>query len=200
MKSQRNYGWVVLLIFPLIGIFGMVLVLLGGRANQTNNTTLQAIPSPAPLKTTPVPTVTVIPIMDNLAPDLPLTDFEGKSYKLSELTGQVVVVNFWATWCPPCVKEMPVLQEFAQSHPTIMMLSVTDPQDGQTLDDIKAFIDQYGLKDLDFGLDKNGLLRLNFNALNLPMTFVLDQEGYVRFRQIGAVTEDDLNYYIDELS
>lgn len=189
----------ILLIFPLIGVVGMVLVLLGGsQENPTRPTpiSLNAIPTPIPIRTTPVPTVTVIPIIDNLAPLQPLTDLEGNTFTLADLTDQIVILNFWATWCQPCVEEMPLLQDYAASHPDVVLLAVTDPNDGQSPEEVQAFIKTYQLTDLRIAFDENALLRLNFNAPNLPMTFVLDRQNYVRFRQIGAVTTEDLDYYV----
>lgn len=191
--------WLVFLFFPAVAIIAMVLMLAGGDDSRIAQGT-HVPPTPAPIRTTPVPTVTIVPIMDNLAPDLPLTNFAGDTFHLYDLEGQIVVVNFWATWCPPCVKEMPLLQEVAQDYPQVIVLGVTNPEDGQNIDLIQQFIADYGLNNMQFGLDKNSLLQLNFNALQLPMTFVLDRQGYVRFRQIGEVTREDLEYYIDELS
>jgi thiol-disulfide isomerase/thioredoxin len=200
-QPKPKVNWVIFLLFPLIGLVGMILILLGDSGGSSSNqTTVNIRPTPPPIETTPVPTVTIVPILDNLAPVNELTTLEGEKFTLADLTGKIVILNFWATWCPPCVEEMPTLQRFAESHPNIVVLAVTDPQDGQTLDDVRAFIEQYQLTDLSFGLDEAGRLRLMFNGLNLPMTFVLDEQGYVRFRQIGAVTEDDLNYYLSELS
>ncbi|HLA44291.1 MAG TPA: TlpA disulfide reductase family protein [Aggregatilineales bacterium] len=194
----------ILLIFPLIGFVGMGIMLLTGGSGDDASKALNTFPTPPPLVTTPVPTlrptVTPKPVIDAPAPDMTLMTFDGESFTLADLRGKPVIVNFWATWCPPCVREMPLLQSYAEAHPDVILLAVTDPEDGQTLDDIQAFINEYGLHDLSYGLDKNGMLRINFNGMNLPMTFVLDSEGIVRFRQIGEVTEDDLNYYLREVS
>jgi thiol-disulfide isomerase/thioredoxin len=199
--TKHSYSWIILLAFPLLGVVGMILVLMGGSGKSSSSqTALTTRPTPPPIKTTPVPTVTIIPVLDNLAPVNELATLDGETFTLADFTGKIVILNFWATWCPPCVEEMPTLQRFAESHPNIVVLAVTDPEDGQSLDDVKAFIEQYQLTDISFGLDEAGRLRLMFNGLNLPMTFVLDAQGYVRFRQIGAVTEDDLNYYLSELS
>jgi thiol-disulfide isomerase/thioredoxin len=198
--SQRLPPWIIFLLFPVVALVAMLLIILGGDDSRTAQQSTRTVPSPIPIRTTPVPTVTIVPILDNLAPDLPLKDFEDQTFHLYDLTGQVVVVNFWATWCPPCVEEMPILQAFAEDNPQVVVLGVTDPNDGQDIATIQAFIDEYQLDAMHFGLDQHGLLRLNFNALQLPMTFVLDRQGYVRFRQIGKVTREDLDYYLSELS
>jgi len=199
MKNQRTL--LIFLIFPLIGFAGLVMVLLGEKPTApTQVFQVDVLPTPQPLRTTPVPTVTTRPVLEAPAPENPLTTLEGEAFALADLRGQVVVVNFWATWCPPCVREMPTLQAFAAENPQVVVLAITDPNDGQTPTDIQAFIAEYALENLQFGLDERGMLRLNFNAYNLPTTFILDAAGVVRFRQIGEVTAADLAYYLGELS
>jgi thiol-disulfide isomerase/thioredoxin len=160
---------------------------------------LQALPSPIPIQTTPVPTVTLVPVLDELAPLDELLTMEGEAFTLGDYVGKLTVVNFWATWCVPCVEEMPLLDAYAAEHPNIAILALTSPDGGQTLDDIAAFIQTHQLDHLQIGLDQNNRLQLKFRALNLPMTFILDEQGYVRFRQIGQVTAADLDYYLNEL-
>lgn len=157
------------------------------------------LPTPAPLETTPVPTVTVRPVLDQPVPDETLVTLDGETFSLTDIEGKTAIVSFWATWCPPCLEEMPLLQEYAVSHPEIPIIAITDSDDGQTMEDIQKFITEHQLTDLIFGLDAPRLLFNAFNVVNLPMTFVLDHEGIVRFRQIGAVNEEDLNFYVSEL-
>lgn len=206
--AKQGTPWpliVIVALFSLVGIIGMVVVMLGGADNADDIAEDGAsIPTPAPLITTPVPTLrptaTARSVMDAPVPDIELTNAEGEAFSLDDLRGQVVVVNFWATWCPPCVEEMPALQAYAQTHPDITILAVTNPEDGQTMATVQDFIAEYGLTDLRFGYDANNRLQFSFNALNLPTTFVIDAEGIVRFRQIGLITADDLDFYLAELS
>lgn len=199
MTARHNLPLLVFLVFPLIGLLAMVTIILGNR-DASEKASQESLPTPAPLRTTPVPTVTPVSVLDNPAPDLPLKTLDDQPFKLFDLKGKPVVVNFWATWCPPCVREMPTLEKFAQDHPEVIVLAVADPSDGQTIEDIRAFLEAYYLDSLMIGLDQNGMLRLNFYAFQLPMTFVLDSEGIVRFRQIGEVTREDLDYYLSQLS
>lgn len=196
-------GFLLLLLFPILGFAGMVLILVNtaGNGNQARATsTMRQFPTPVPVDTTPVPTVIIVPILDNPAPQNVLTSLEGDSFTLADSQGEIVIVNFWATWCTPCVKEMPFLNQYAMDHPEIRVLAVTDPDDGQDLELIEDFISELELNALDFGLDQGGFMKGMFRAVRLPMTFVIDQEGIVRFRQIGEVTREHLDYYIDELS
>ncbi len=195
-KQKRAYGLILLLMFPIVGVFGMIFILLNNSLNP-QETPEASYPTPVSLLR---PSVTFAPVLDNPAPTTPIKDFEGNRFTLADFQGQVVVVNFWATWCAPCVREMPALQEFAQENPDVVILSVTDPNDGQTVADIQAFIEKYKLTDVRIGLDEQSRLKGFMSVVNLPTTYILDTEGMVRFRQIGEVTLDDLNYYLDELS
>lgn len=173
------------------------------KARQDTSPDLRAVqrgfPTPVAIETTPVPTVTVRPVLDQPAPDEVLMTLDGEAFSLADFEGKIAIVSFWATWCPPCLEEMPLLQEYAVSHPDIPVIAITDSDDGQTLEDIQKFIAKHQLTDLIFGLDASRLLFNAFNIVNLPMTFVLDPTGIVRFRQIGAVKEEDLNFYVSEL-
>lgn len=200
MKPQ---GWMLLLIFPTLGLIFMAGVLLGDQADSPppadQAPLLQALPSPIPIQTTPVPTVTTVPVLDELVPLDELLTMEGEAFTLGDYVGKITVVNFWATWCAPCVEEMPMLDSYAQTHPGIAVVALTSPDGGQTVEDITAFIEEYNLEHMQIGLDQNNRLQLKMRALNLPTTFILDEQGYVRFRQIGQVTAEDLDYYLREL-
>lgn len=206
IPEKNNRLLLVFLIFPMIGAAGMIFVIMGGSPNDsdaepdTGLGDVAAFPTPQDIITTPVPTVTVRPIMDAPPPEITITTQSGDDYQLADLDGEIIIVNFWATWCPPCVREMPALEAFAEAHPDVRVLAVTDPDDGQNLELIETFLAENNIDDIEVAFDNDGLLRLNFNAFNLPTTFVIDQNNIVRFRQIGEVTEEDLEFYYGELS
>lgn len=180
-----------------------MITMITSTQEPSSNPANALFPTPMPIRTTPVPqfpTVTVRPILDQPVPNEPLTDPAGTSFTLRDFSGQIVIVGFWATWCPPCLEEMPLLQQFAQGHPDIQIVAITDPDDGQTMEAVQQFIHDLQLTDLRVGLDPDRLLFNAFTILNLPMTFVVDSTGIVRFRQIGSVTEEDLKTYLAELS
>lgn len=197
--KKFNPALLIFLIFPIVGIAGLILILSGGDASRPQPT-LDAVPTlpPAQVQAAARPTVTPRPILDNPPPDFPLLDMNGESFSLADFEGQPVVLNFWATWCEPCIREMPTLQRFARANPDVVVLAVTDPRDGQNLDDIQQFLDDFNLSALTIGLDEFSRLRNNLGVVNLPMTYILDAENILRFRQIGEVTEGDLSAFIRE--
>ena len=79
------------------------------------------------------------------------------------------------------------------------MLAVTDPDDGQTTDAIDDFLAQFDVPDVAIGLDAGGALREHFLVETLPITYIIDADGVVRFRHVGEVTEADLNDYLSRL-
>lgn len=196
---KRIPTWAIFLIFPLIGLVGFIAILASGSGSD-DNTPEASFPTPPPIETTPVPTPIQVTVIDSPAPDSEILDAAGEAFTLQDYSGQIVVVNFWATWCPPCVEEMPTLQTYAQENEDVIILAVTDPNDAQTMDEIEAFISEYNLTNIHFGFDDERVLPSAMGVMNLPMTFVVDRDGIVRFRQIGEVTADDLDFYISELS
>ena len=177
----------------------MVLTVLNARPEPPSNFRMgqQDFPSPVALETTPVPSI--MPVLDRPAPEVAVTTLTGETRRLSDFSGQVVILSFWATWCPPCLEEMPMLQSYAVAHPDVPIIAITDSYDGQTLADIQNFIAEHQLNDLIFGVDASRRLINAFRVVNLPMNFVIDRDGVVRFRQIGAVTKEDLDYYLSAL-
>jgi thiol-disulfide isomerase/thioredoxin len=195
--KKFNPALLIFLVFPIAGIAGLVLILSGGDTSESNDNPFPTLP-PAQVQAAARPTVTARAILNNPPPDFPLLDMNGAPFSLADFSGQPVVLNFWATWCEPCLREMPTLQRFARANPEVIVLAVTDPRDGQNLDDIQQFLDDFNLTALSVGLDEFSRLKNNLGVVSLPMTFVLDAEGVLRFRQIGEVTEEDLSAYIRE--
>jgi thiol-disulfide isomerase/thioredoxin len=200
---MKRSGLLLFLLFPLVGIIGMVVIIGGSSGDDApvavNASPTPRYPTPAPVNLTLEPTVTVVPVLGSLAPDTPMTTLDGDPMQLADFMGEIVILNFWATWCPPCVEEMPTLRDFQNANSDVTVVAVTNPNDGQTLDAVEQFVADYDLDNLVIGLEPENKLASWMRAFNLPTTFVIDTDNVVRFRQIGIVTEDDLNYYVSEL-
>ena len=123
------------------------------------------------------------------APDFTLADINGKDIKLSSLRGKPVMVNFWATWCPPCRAEIPEIvkmyTETGAARP-YEVLGVATQSDSAT---IKAFSQEFNMT---FPLlpDVNGRVVSNYHVLPIPTTFFIDRDGIIRYIQTGPVTRD----------
>ena len=134
------------------------------------------------------------------APEIQLTDFSGDSVSLSQLGGKVVVVNFWASWCPPCQKEMPAFETtyrtFQDQQVMILGINATS-QD--TLAAAASFAQQHGLT-FPILLDQDGIAAHTYLVDALPATFFIDQQGIIRKVVYGGpLSEALLQTEIDQL-
>ena len=120
------------------------------------------------------------------APDFEWTSLDGQTLRLSAYRGKVVVVNFWATWCPPCREEMPALQRVAASEPDVVVLEVDLMEPG---DKARSFLDSLGLDRLQPVLDGDGATTRRFGVLSLPSTFFIDKTGVIRHLELTAMSE-----------
>ena len=121
-----------------------------------------------------------------LAPDFEWTGPAGETLRLSSYRGKVVVVNFWATWCPPCREELPALQRVASSESDVVVLEVDLMEPG---DKARSFLDSLGLDRLQPVLDSDGATTRRFGVLSLPSTFFVDAAGVIRHLELTAVSE-----------
>ena len=128
-----------------------------------------------------------------LAPDFTVLDASGKEVKLSDFRGKPVVVNFWATWCGYCVKEMPAFEEVYQqlgSDIHFLMINVTDGVQ-ETIDKASTFIADSGYT-FPVYYDTQYSATRTYGAYSLPMTFFFDAEGYAIAQARGAIDKDTL--------
>jgi len=135
--------------------------------------------------------------VDYAAPQLALEDMEGKSVSLRDHIGSVVLVNLWATWCPPCKEEMPALQSFYERHKSDGFILVGINQE-ETSEVVRPFVADFGLT-FPIWLDENYLAQREFNTLSLPSSFVIDRGGTVRLMWVGAVSEKFLEKHVTKI-
>lgn len=126
-----------------------------------------------------------------LAPDFTLEDIDGKQRRLSDLRGKVVLVNFWATWCPPCRREMPSIERLSQvlkgKNFAILAVNVAE-----SLDMVFSFTGTLELvPTFPIVFDKDGSVLKAWPVRGLPTTFILDKQGRVAYRAVGGREFDD---------
>jgi peroxiredoxin len=124
-----------------------------------------------------------------IAPDFAIEDMQGKIHSLANYRGKVMIVNFWATWCPPCVKEMPSLQRAWEQlrGENIAVLAINM---GETKQAIERFTQRYPV-DLPILLDKDVDVADAWSVKGLPTTYVVDPNGQIVFQVIGEREWDD---------
>jgi len=125
-----------------------------------------------------------LPRKGYLAPDWALESLDGEHLTLSELRGQVVVLNFWATWCPPCRSEMPAIEQvyrtYADRGLAVMAVNVQEAEQ-QT----RAFVEGMGLT-FPVLPDRDGSVSTRYQVTSLPTTFIVDRTGMIREIAVGG--------------
>ena len=123
-------------------------------------------------------------------PELTFVDAAGKERKLSEFRGRLVLLNLWATWCAPCVKEMPSLERLQAKRGSDKFLVLALSQDRGGLFQVKQFYDAQDLQGLDIYVDKTMASARALKAAALPTTLLIDPEGREIGRLVGAAEWD----------
>ncbi|MFC1997020.1 peroxiredoxin family protein [Chloroflexota bacterium] len=135
-----------------------------------------------------------------LAPDFKLNTLDGDSITLSDLRGKAVLVNFWATWCPPCRSEMPAMQQVFDDYgpDELVILAVNSSYQDQS-DDVDTFVFERGLT-FPVLLDTTGEISDQYQVNSLPTTFFIDPEGIIKEIVIGGpMSEALLRTRVDRL-
>ncbi len=131
------------------------------------------------------------------APELKLTDLSGSPTALTDYRGKVVLVNMWATWCPPCKAEMPTLEAFYRKYQDQGFI-IVGLNDGETRDVVAPFVNEHGLT-FPIWLDEQYASEKAFNTVNLPSSYVIDRQGTVRLMWIGAISPRVLEKYVPDV-
>jgi cytochrome c biogenesis protein CcmG, thiol:disulfide interchange protein DsbE len=130
------------------------------------------------------------------APDFEWVRPDGTRASLASLRGRGVVINFWATWCEPCKKEMPLMDRTAAEHPAVAWLAVDLDEDGER---IRAFFDRAGVTRLEPLLDVDLTTTQRYVVLSVPSTFFVDSGGTIRHVKIGEMSEADLRAGLERI-
>lgn len=146
--------------------------------------------------TPPQTDLTAVPAQVNYpAPELTLSDLAGTSVSLADYRGQVVLVNLWATWCPPCKEEMPTLEAFYRKYQSQGFVIVAI-NDGDPTEDVIQFAEEYGLT-FPVWLDPTYIATEQaFKTLSLPSSFVIDREGTIVLSWVGGINARTLEKYV----
>ena len=190
MKAKKVIV-VVALVFLVVMIGATVLYRLlggGGAAGQLSGTESSAGPE-ASASQEPVD-----------APDFTVYDREGNPVRLSDYAGKPVVLNFWASWCPPCKSEMPDFEEACAQYGGDIHFMMVNSTDGsrETVDTASAYLADNGYTfpayfDTDFEASTA------YGVTGLPTTFFIDSEGYLVAYARGALNAETLQTGIDML-
>jgi peroxiredoxin len=198
MAGKENGRQPIRIIGGVLLIGAALLLLFFGSSlrGQTNSgTTLPQIPAfeEAQNRTE----FAGMPEVGDAARDFVLNDVAGNPVQLGELAGQPIILNFWATWCAPCLMEMPDLQAAYERHQSdgLMILAINREETAVTVRDF--FYDEL---DLTFTplLDENGDVSRLYGVVNYPTSVFVDEAGVVTAVHRGLMTEDQIENYLAE--
>jgi thiol-disulfide isomerase/thioredoxin len=133
-----------------------------------------------------------------LAPDFTLKDLEGNTVKLSDFRGKVVVLDFWATWCPPCRKGIPEFVELQEEYGQDKLVVLGINMDQGDLSVVPKFAEEYKINYAILYFTPQVAAAYG-GITGIPTTFILDQEGYVRLGVKGYNPKENFKQVIDTL-
>jgi thiol-disulfide isomerase/thioredoxin len=185
--NQKKYRSSTFVAMTMIGMGLVMLGLLSFVYLGSNNSQMAA---EGDFSTIPVE-------VNYAAPDLPLSDINGSAVSLDGYQGKVVLVNLWATWCPPCKAEMPTLQGFYEEYKDTGFVVIAI-DNGETVDLVKPFVGEYGLT-FPVWLDQGYLTEKTFGTISLPSSWVIDRAGKVRLSWVGGISSRVLEKYVPSI-
>ncbi len=138
---------------------------------------------------------------ENKLPDFTVYTEDKKAVTLYEKLSKPTVVNFWATWCPPCQSEMPAFNELYKEYGDdieFMMINLTDGQ-RDTVANVKTFITENGY-DFPVYYDMDMNASATYGVSSIPMTVFIDSDGNLISYKVGAISEDDLKAQLEGMA
>lgn len=127
--------------------------------------------------------------------DFTLKDLSGNEVSLSDYKGKKIMLNFWATWCPPCKAEMPDMQKLYEKHKDeLIILAVNlDPQN-----DVSGFVTDMGLT-FPILLEGEAAVNEQYKIISIPTSFFIDEKGVIRSKSVGSINLETMEEYLKEL-
>jgi peroxiredoxin len=125
------------------------------------------------------------------APDFTLQTLDGETVSLSDLRGQMVLINFWATWCGPCKLEMPIIQARYNDR-ELVVLAINFNENAER---VQMFVDDLELT-FPILLDPGGSIQELYRVRGYPTSYFVDADGVIRILHIGDMTEETIDQYL----
>ncbi|NQS91416.1 MAG: TlpA family protein disulfide reductase [Chloroflexi bacterium] len=180
--KKTNYLPFILVGMGLLVLIGIALILQSEQGSQNDALDVFIL---APIE------------VNQPAPELTLFDLDGNEVSLSDFVGEVVLLNNWATWCPPCRLEMPEFKAYYDKYKD-RGFQVVAIEAGQPEAEVRSFVEEAGLEFVIL-LDPENLSLITFQRNSLPNSFVIDRKGNLRMAWLGAINGPTLEKYITPL-
>ena len=147
-------------------------------------------------KTYPTEGLREAPEVGAIAPRFTLTDTAGAQVSLEDHRGKVVLLNFWATWCPPCRQEMPDIQSrYEMHHPNLVVLAIDN---NEPLDLVQSYVDEVGLS-FNPLLDPGADVQILYQIRGYPTSMFVDENGIIQIVHVGLMTQSQLDDYLSQM-
>ncbi|WP_048602645.1 TlpA family protein disulfide reductase [Rubeoparvulum massiliense] len=133
-------------------------------------------------------------------PSITLTDLEGKEHELRQSHSTPFILNFWASWCPPCRDEMPVMQQFYTEKKELLPIigiNLFETEKGEK--EVQKFLEQFGVT-FPILLDPNSQVAKQFNVFAIPSTYLINEKGMIIDQWIGPLTSEVLQEWMQHPS
>lgn len=135
------------------------------------------------------------------APDFQLTTLDGEEVALSDYEGQKVLLNFWATWCPPCRAEMPHMQTYYEEQAedkNVVILAVNLTTKDKGLGKIEEFVEEFALE-FPIPMDVEGDVGSTYQAVSIPTSYMIDTKGRIQNKVVGPMDESMMEQLVEEM-
>ncbi|MSQ22487.1 MAG: redoxin domain-containing protein [Dehalococcoidia bacterium] len=138
-----------------------------------------------------------VAVKERPAPPFILPILDGTALELSDLKGKWVMVDFWSSWCPPCIEEAPVLvstyRQFAGQGVEFVGVAIWDEEEA-----VRGFVQRYSIS-YPSGFDANGKIAIDYSMRGIPEKFFIDPDGRLVRKFVGPATQEKLGAILDEL-
>jgi peroxiredoxin len=180
-KKKKNISQIILLVLIGAGLVILGLAAVKGISSKGLSSDFSVVPS----------------AVNFPAPELTLSDLDGEQVSISDYGQHVVLINNWATWCPPCKAEMPTLSKYFMEHSNqgFMLVGI---EAGDLVDEVASFVVENDLK-FPILLDPNNVSLITFHNDNLPNSYVIDQNGNVVLTWTGPISKAMLEKFVTPL-
>ena len=196
---KKNTVLLIVLIVAVIGVIGGSVIAyrgLSGKVSTPTTTEASTI-----IDSSPVITEEATSAEKQPAPDFTVKDADGNSVSLSDKIGKPIIINFWATWCPPCRSELPYFDRFYTEYGDKVEFMMIDLTDGtrETAEGVLAFIEENGYT-FPVYYDSDTSAALTYQISSIPLTVLIDEDGNIVERHLGLIDEATLQTYLESLA
>lgn len=135
----------------------------------------------------------------DIPPDFELETLEGETIRLSDYEGKKVIVNFWATWCPPCRKEIPDFKKL-YNNKDVEILAINLEETEKSRDDVKEFVHDDFEMPFPVPMDEKSDVAELYDVIAYPTSYMIDSEGYIQYKAIMAMDYETMEKQLDKMN